>query len=119
MEEAQRDAHEELIRAVLDGMRAWRQAHPRASLAAIAQEVAARLARLRAQLVEDTALASPSAAVGAREAGARPRGPTWGPGRIARGQHERPLPIRGNPPVRLRRRYAVCPTGGGGHVPPR
>jgi len=120
MEESQREAHEEaLIQEVLGGMRDWRQAHPRASLAAIEQEVEARLARLRAQLVEDTALASTSADVGALEEAARPRCPAYGQGLVERGQHERTVTIRGNQPVRLRRSYAVCPTCGVGLFPPR
>jgi YgiT-type zinc finger domain-containing protein len=120
MEEPARAAREEeLIREVLDGMRTWRQAHPQASFAAIEQEVEARLARLRAHLVEDTALASASTDVGALEEPARPRCPACGQGLVERGQHERTVTIRGNRPVRLRRSYAVCPTCGVGLFPPR
>jgi predicted RNA-binding Zn-ribbon protein involved in translation (DUF1610 family) len=118
-EQARAVREEELIREVLGGMRDWRQAHPRASLAAIEQEVEARLARLRARLVEDTALASTSTDVGALEETTRPRCPDCGPVLVERGQYERTITIRGNQPVRLRRSYAVCPTCGVGLFPPR
>jgi hypothetical protein len=85
----------------------------------ITYEGEARLARLRAQLVEDTALASPNAEMGALEETARPRCPACGHPLVERGQHERTLTIRGNRPVRLRRSYAVCPTCGVGRFPPR
>jgi hypothetical protein len=118
MEEQARDAQDEaLIREVLGEMRDWRRAHQRASLAAIEQEVETRLARLRAHLVERTALASASADVGALAEAARPRCPDCGQGLVERGQHERTLTIRGNQPVRLRRSYAVCPTCGVGLFP--
>jgi predicted RNA-binding Zn-ribbon protein involved in translation (DUF1610 family) len=120
MDEQQRAVQDEaLIHEVLDGMRDWRQAHPRASFAAIEQEVEARLARLRAHLVEEAALAAAGAEVGALEAGARPRCPDCGQELVERGQHERTLTIRGDQAVRLRRSYAICPTCGVGRFPPR
>ena len=119
MDEEGRAAQEgELIREVLDGMRSWRQAHPQASFAAIEQEVEARLAGLRAHLVEATALASARADVGALEEAARPHCSDCGQRLVERGQHERTVTIRGNRPVRLRRSYVVCPTCGVGLFPP-
>jgi YgiT-type zinc finger domain-containing protein len=112
-------ADEELLREVLSGMQTWRQAHPRASLAAIEHAVEHQLARLRAHLVEHAALASPSADVGARDATARPRCPTCGGPLVERGQHTRTLTVRGNHPVHLRRSYAECPSCGTGLFPPR
>jgi predicted RNA-binding Zn-ribbon protein involved in translation (DUF1610 family) len=118
-EQARAAREEELIREVIGGMREWRQAHPRASFAAIEQEVEARLAGLRTRLVEDAALASASADVRALEETARPRCPDCGQVLVDRGQHERTVTIRGDQPVRLRRSYAVCPTCGVGLFPPR
>src|SRR5262249_25050696 len=60
---AEREAWAQRWRAlseqVLGEMQAWRAAHPRATLAEIEAEAEARVVRLRARLVEDTALASP------------------------------------------------------------
>ena len=51
---------------VLTGMQDWRAAHPQATFAEIEAEVAAHLGRLRAQMVEDAALTSRAAGLGAQ-----------------------------------------------------
>ena len=43
---------------ILSGMQAWRQQHPSATLREMELEVDAQLARLRARMLEDLALAS-------------------------------------------------------------
>jgi hypothetical protein len=47
-----------LSEQVLSEMQTWRAAHPRSTLAEIETEAEPRVVRLRARLVEDTALAS-------------------------------------------------------------
>src|SRR6266511_2582792 len=73
----------ELAEGVITGMTEWRQQHPRATLAEIEAALDARLARLRAQMLQDAALAS--AATQWREApeglrpAARPARRRWSP----------------------------------------
>ena len=112
------EADEELRHEVLGSMRDWRRAHPQASFAALEHEVEARLARLRASMLEEAALASPHADLGALEPAARPCCPDCGHPLVERGRHTRRLTVRGNHPVHLTRSYAVCPSCGRGLFPP-
>ncbi len=50
-----------LSEEILTGMHEWRVAHPTATLREMETEVDARLARLRARMLEDMALQSPAA----------------------------------------------------------
>ena len=109
---------EAMIQEVISGLRDWRAAHPHATFAEIEAAVDERLDRVRARMVEDSALASRAAELSGRSAAERPRWPECGELLEARGQHERTLTVRGNQPVRLKRSYAVCPTCGVGHFPP-
>lgn len=117
-EERRGGGNEELLHEVLGSMRDWRRAHPQASFAALEQEVEAHLARLRAQLLEEAALASPRADLGALDPAARPICPDCGHPLVERGRHTRRLTVRGNRPVHLTRSYAVCPSCGRGLFPP-
>lgn len=106
----------ELSDAVLSGMKEWRVQHPRATLREIEVALDERLARLRARLLEDAALAS-TAANWEAEATA-PVCPECGTPLADRGEHTRELQTHGGQPLRLPRRYGVCPTCGGGLFPP-
>jgi hypothetical protein len=109
----------------------WRQAHPRATFAEIEAAVEERLGLLRAELIAqelalraaaeaaETAAASAAGTAGAEGTTQAVRCPTCGGPTQARGTRERSLTVRGNRPVRLRRRYVVCPACGTGHFPPR
>jgi hypothetical protein len=107
----------------------WRRAHPRATFAEIEAAVEERLGVLRAELIaQELALRAAAETAGTAEAGAgagTAEGtdavpcPTCGGPTQARGPRERSLTVRGNRPVRLRRRYVVCPACGTGHFPPR
>src|SRR5829696_6930336 len=61
------------IEAVVGGMRAWRVAHPRATFREIAAAIDAELNPLRAQLLAETAAASPQARFTELPIGERPR----------------------------------------------
>ena len=101
---------------VVTGFRAWRQQHPRATLAEIEAALDARWHRARARLVQDAALASAAADLaGAAE---RPACPACGEAMRADGAEERRLTTLGDQPVTLRRSRARCPACGAGLFPP-
>lgn len=107
----------QLAEDVLSGMKEWRQAHPKATLREIETALDAKLARVRARLLEDVALASQAAdLVGS---GDRAICPECGQPLEARGQHERTLTTTGDQEVVLSRSYAACPACGAGLFPPR
>jgi hypothetical protein len=108
----------ELSEQVLAEMQTWRAAHPRATLAEIEAEAEARIGRLRARLVEDTALASAARDWTAADAGERPGCPTCGHPLQARGLDTRRLTVPGDQAVVLTRRYGTCPACGTGLFPP-
>src|SRR4051794_3863853 len=104
--------------AILTGFKAWRQAHPRATLAAIEAALDSRWAVARARLVEDAALASAAADLRALPPEARPRCPDCGAMLEARGQEVRHLTTTHEQPLTLPRHRAVCPACGAGLSPP-
>jgi uncharacterized protein with PIN domain len=98
---------------------AWREAHPRATLAEIEDAVVAVTERLQARLLRDLAETSAAADPGSVSPAERPRcrecGGELEPGMSA----ERTVQVqRQRVPLRLRRRYAVCSTCGVGLFPP-
>lgn len=104
--------------AVLTGFKEWRVQHPKATLSEIEAALDARLAVMRARLLEDAALASAAADLGALPPGARPRCPACGEAMALRGPEERTLTTTHEQPLVLRRRYAVCPACGEALSPP-
>jgi RNA polymerase-binding transcription factor DksA len=106
----------ELSEDVLSGMREWRLQHPRATLREIEAALDERLARLRARMLEDAALASAAADWATEEA--VPVCPECGSRLQARGEHRRTLQTHGGQTLTLDREYGVCPTCGGGLFPP-
>lgn len=107
----------QLSEEVLIGMKEWRQAHPRATLREIETALDEKLAKVRARMLEDVALASRAADL--VESGERVVCPQCGQEMEARGQAERTLTTTGNQKVVLQRSYAVCPACGAGLFPPR
>jgi YgiT-type zinc finger domain-containing protein len=107
-----------LTEDVLSGMADWRAAHPKASFAEIEAAVEARLAGMRARMLEAAALASAAADVRSSDADERPCCPQCGQALVARGQQERVLRVPGEQTVQLRRSYATCPACGAGLFPP-
>jgi hypothetical protein len=106
----------ELSDEVISGMKEWRLQHPRATFREIEAAVDERLARLRAKMLEDAALAS-AAAHWEGEA-TPPVCPQCGTVLEDRGDHRRELQTHGGCTVTLARAYGVCPTCGGGLFPP-
>lgn len=107
---------QELAGEVLSGFRAWRAAHPTATLSEIEQALDQRWARARARVLEDAALLS--AAADLRTGPGRPACPSCGGRMHADGQEVRRLTTAGDQPLTLRRSRARCPVCGTGLFPP-
>lgn len=103
---------------VLQELQDWRSSHPRATLQEIEGAAEERLVRLRARLVEDTALASPTRDWVDRPATEAPACPACGAGLQARGLDTRRLTIPGERAIQLTRRYGTCSACGTGLFPP-
>jgi len=104
---------------VMTGMKEWRLQHPRASFDEIEAALDERLAKMRARLLQDLALASVAAKVSEATDEERPRCPQCGGQLEARGEEQRTLTTTYNQPVTLRRSYAYCPACEAGLFPPR
>ena len=109
----------ELTEDVLTGMKEWRLQHPKATLRQIEEALDERLAKVRARMLEDAALASAASDLSVAQAGERPLCSECGGRLEARGQETRELTTTGDQRVRLTRTYAVCPACGAGLFPPR
>lgn len=109
-------AWHELGAKVLLEMESWRAEHPRATFAEIEAAVEDRLGALRAELIQQ------EIAMRAQGEAAEGLEPTaceaCGHPVELRGTRDRAVTVRGNRPVRLRRRYVVCPACGAGLSPP-
>jgi hypothetical protein len=120
MEQADFDADwEPASQELLTGMKAWRMAHPRATLSAIEEELDRRLNQLRAEMLEDLAQASALADIGTMPEEERPVCPECGARLGPRGQKVRQLRTTGDESITLQRSYAVCPHCEVGLFPPR
>src|SRR3954467_6074483 len=109
----------ELNGAVQQELVAWRQAHPRATLAEIEAAVGAALARVQARYLRDLVAASPLADLPRLPTAERPCCPDCGATLVARGQHTpQGLPPGQPGPLPVRRSYAACPACGRGLFPP-
>jgi hypothetical protein len=87
------DNWRELSEGVISGVREWRATHRQATLGEIEQRIDEQLARLRAQMIEDTALCS--SAQGWQAGGEGPRCAECGVKLKGRGQHQRQLQTNG------------------------
>src|SRR3954465_4750787 len=99
----------EVVTALAD----WRVQHPRATLAEIEAALDERLARLRAQMLQDAALTSAATDWGDQSAAARPRCPDCDQPLQGAGGAPRHLQTQGGQELTLPRRYGTCPTCGG------
>jgi predicted RNA-binding Zn-ribbon protein involved in translation (DUF1610 family) len=104
--------------AVLTGFKEWRVQHPAATLSEIEVALDARLAVMRARLLEDAAVASAAADLRALPPEARPRCPACGAAMAPRGPEARRLTTTHEQPLTLRRQYAVCLACGEALFPP-
>jgi RNA polymerase-binding transcription factor DksA len=113
------DAHwDELAAEVLSGMKEWRLQHPKATLRQIEAALDERLGKMRARMVQDAALASAAADIGAAEGPEQPRCGVCGAVLVERSVAERQLITQHNQVLKLERSYGVCPTCGAGLFPP-
>ncbi len=97
------------------GLREWQALHPRASLQEIETELDRQLERLRAQLLQDLALASAARTL---SGGERPVCPECGGALHDAGEHSRTLWTVGQQAVRLDRHDGTCPACGSRVFPP-
>jgi ribosomal protein S27AE len=104
---------------VISGMREWREQHPKATFREIETELDERLSRLRAKMLQDTALSSSQADWSQLPKAQRPVCPQCGTPLHSRGKHTRHLQTDGGQEVTLQRTYGTCPKCGGGVFPPR
>jgi hypothetical protein len=108
----------ELAEEVISGMAEWRLQHPTATLGEIEAALDARLARLRARMLQDAALASAATAWSEAPAAERPSCPDCGTALVSRGRRTRHLETQGGLEITLARGYGVCPTCQVGLFPP-
>jgi uncharacterized protein (UPF0212 family) len=99
---------EQLADEVLTGMKEWRLQHPRATLTEMERALDERLARVRARMLEDMALASTAADWKEAQKGSRPMCPHCGVPLESRGQAGRRLQTNGGEEIQLERGYGVC-----------
>lgn len=107
---------------VLSGMADWRAQHPRATLSEIEGELDARVARMRARLLEQVAQQSAATTWRGKahdhEEETAPPCPQCGTPLEPRGRRTRRLRTTGGQQVQLQREYGVCPQCGQGLFPP-
>ena len=106
----------EISEEVITGMREWREQHPQATMKEIESALDERLARLRARMLQDTALAS--RARDWRGEGEEVKCPECETKLEPRGKQKRQLQTHGGEEVVLRREYGECPKCGVGLFPP-
>jgi NMD protein affecting ribosome stability and mRNA decay len=104
---------------VIHAMKEWRRQHPRATLQEIEAALDTQLARLRAQMLQDTALTSSNADLPTMSEAERPRYPECGVRLEAQGTPIRTLVTEHDQTIELSRSYATCPQCGAGLFPPR
>lgn len=110
---------QQLTEQITTEMRAWRLAHPTATLREIETELDRRWARVRARLLEDMAHGSDAAAWADSPRASLPTCPDCGERLQQRGQESRTLQTHGGQDLTLTRSYGVCPACGAGLFPPR
>lgn len=99
-----------LSEKVLSEVKGWRLEHPRATFSEMETALDEQLDRLRAQMLEDMALASDVADLKLMPPEKRPTCPDCDKPLGARGKQERHLQTEGDQQITLRRSYGVCPT---------
>lgn len=109
---------QELSEEVLSGMKEWRLQHLKASFAEIEAAVDERLARLRARMLQDSALASVASDWSQSQPQERPSCPQCGQGLVSAGSHKRQLQTQGRQELVLERKYGICPACKSGFFPP-
>jgi len=103
---------------ILTDVKEWRGSHPKATYVEIEKEVHRRMMELEAQLLQDTAQASPSREWGKRSGQPAVLCPTCEVPLQMRGKQKRRLQGNGGQQVTLNRAYGTCPRCGEGFFPP-
>ena len=106
-----------LSEEVITGMKEWRLQHPRATLTEIETALDERLARLRARMLEDAALASAAADWKSATEATPPVCAKCGKALQGRGSHPRQVQTHGGQSLTLQREYGVCPVCKTGFFP--
>ena len=104
---------------MLTEIKAWRQAHPKATFVEIEEQVHTHLMELEAHILQEAASASEHRAWGLSSDTPAPVCPSCATPLQARGQRERTLQGNGGRSVTLKRTYGICPKCGTGLFPPR
>ena len=99
---------DELYEEASKAMRQWRQEHKRATLTEIEETVDEELARIRAQMVQDLAMASDVADLRSMAKEERPKCPQCGRPVAANGRQKRRLTTDHEQEVELNRSKAYC-----------
>lgn len=108
-----------LAEEVAEELTAWRQAHPRATLAEMEDVVWEVGQRLQARALEHIVQASATANLATQAAVERPACPTCGGNLVPRGRRRRLVrPARQRAALTVDRSYAVCSACGAGLFPP-
>lgn len=108
-----------LTEEVITGMKEWRLAHPRATLKEIEAALDEKLAKVRARMLQDLALASRAADLRSGAAKEPIGCPRCGHPLAHQGEEERSLTTHYNQAIQLNRSYALCPICGTRVFPPR
>jgi hypothetical protein len=103
---------------MLTGRKEWRQQHLTATFREIEEEGDARLAKLRAGMLEDLAKRSPQADWSQLPKEQRPTCEQCGTALVSRGKQSRWLQSSGGQHIEIERGYGTCPPCGQGIVPP-
>ena len=119
MDDTMEQRWRELSEEVLSGMKDWRLAHPTATFREIEDAVHARMNRMEAQILQETAQASRKTDWSNEPKEQRPTCPNCGTALQPRGKRKRELQGRGGEAVHLERTYGTCPSCGMGLFPPR
>lgn len=101
----------------ISGMLEWRIQHPKATFREIEREVDNRLAKMRAGMLQDAALASEQTEWG-KKAEKKPVCGRCGGELEKKGKKKRKMQTMGGQEVELEREYGVCPKCGEGIFPP-
>lgn len=112
------DRWRQMAEGMFTEVKDWRLQHPKATFKEIETALDERMAKVRAQMLQDAAQASPLTDVSAAGPQERPLCPKCGQKLEARGQEMRDLTTNHNEVITLKRSYAVCPACGAGLFPP-
>lgn len=107
-----------LFEEATEALSRWRASHRRATFNEIESTVDEELARVRARLLQDLALASASRDWAGQEAEERPQCPVCGRGLQSNGRRKRDLVTNQEQSIELTRSHGRCPECGTSIFPP-